>query len=575
MKEDEDIPLVRSNTHVVLGDEESESVSKLTLLGRTAFIMGSEFCERLAYYSIDANLLLLLTSIGLSNANANITALVWKGTLYVAPLFGAWLADSYLGRFRSIILFLVIYVIGMTVLAVGVLDIVIHSYSWVIFIGLFVVAIAGGGIKSNVVTFGADQFKDYTKPDSANLKQTFFNWFYFSINCGSIISFTAIAYVQQEISFSIGLGIPAGVMLLSGLLFIFGSRFYLKIDPSGSVISKNVSIFYYCLTANQTIKDRVAMDQNRRSSSHIPPFFCRALYVEDAIGNSRFTETEVRDFYSYARLIPIYLTYILFWCCYAQMSSVFYTQGTVLNLKVGDFVLPVTSLHVFNSLGILILVPLFERGLYPLLRRQGINFSMLRRIGTGFLFSTLGILYAGVLEIIRLQYFREGKIITQQVGEEQVTAVELSILWQAPGFLLIGIGEILASITGLEFSDHHSPATMRSLVVATYSLTTALGSYFGSALVAIVNIASDSRWISNDLNHSRMDLYFLTLVVLSFVNLFVYMFISNGFNESSHNHHNDQPEDVPQTPSRTSSLLSSSSPALSSSQKKLLTIKDL
>ena len=35
----------------------------------------------------------------------------WSGTCYIFPLLGAFIADSYLGRYRTIIIFSIIYII--------------------------------------------------------------------------------------------------------------------------------------------------------------------------------------------------------------------------------------------------------------------------------------------------------------------------------------------------------------------------------------------------------------------------------------------------------------------------------
>jgi len=235
-----------------------------------------------------------------------------------------------------------------------------------------------------------------------------------------------------------------------------------------------------------------------------------------------FTSEQVDNLKKFFRVIPIMVFFIVFWCLYAQMGSVFFTQGTVMDLTLGTLVLPVTSLHVFNTAGVLLLVPVFERGIYPLCRKYGYNFGMLRRIGVGMLIATLGLLYAGCLEVVRLDKFRHGDTIVQQVGTTEVVAVNMSVMWQAPGFLLIGAGEVLAVVTGLEFAYDQSPANMKSMVVAVFYLTSAFGNYMGSALIATTNAIARPSWIIDDLNRSRMDLYFFLLTIIGLINFFVY-----------------------------------------------------
>ena len=52
-----------------------------------------------------------------------------------------------------------------------------------------------GGIKPNVVTFGADQF-DEGSPAEVALKESFFRWFYFAANVGTLLASTVVVYIQ-------------------------------------------------------------------------------------------------------------------------------------------------------------------------------------------------------------------------------------------------------------------------------------------------------------------------------------------------------------------------------------------
>ena len=69
-----------------------------------------------------------------------------------------------------------------------------------------------------------------------------------------------------------------------------------------------------------------------------------------------------------------------------QMGSFFVEQGAVMDRIVvwrghRELDIPAASLSVFNTLSIIVLIPIYDRGLVPLLRRLGCRISHLQRIG--------------------------------------------------------------------------------------------------------------------------------------------------------------------------------------------------
>ena len=73
--------------------------------------IGNEFCERLAYYGMSSNLVLYFKHhLNQDSATASKNVNNWSGTCYITPLIGAFLADAYLGRYRTIAAFSIVYV---------------------------------------------------------------------------------------------------------------------------------------------------------------------------------------------------------------------------------------------------------------------------------------------------------------------------------------------------------------------------------------------------------------------------------------------------------------------------------
>lgn len=201
---------------------------------RSPFILGQEFCERLAYYGIATNIITYMTSeLAYTNAQAASYQNIWSGMCYLTPLIGAFLADSYMGRFLVILVFSLIYVVGLALLTVsaGVPALTPATgeslstvQAFAFWMAMSLIALGTGGIKPNVSTFGADQFD----PDDIRHRRQvprFFNLFYAMINGGAILAALVVVNVQTGVSWWVGFLIPCISFVLASMLFVAGSGF--------------------------------------------------------------------------------------------------------------------------------------------------------------------------------------------------------------------------------------------------------------------------------------------------------------------------------------------------------------
>jgi hypothetical protein len=105
----------------------------------------------------------------------------------------------------------------------------------------------------------------------------------------------------------------------------------------------------------------------------------------------------------------------------------------------------------------------------------------------------------------------------------------LSVFWQIPQFMLIGVSEILASITSLEFFYSQAPSSMRSVAQAFNLATSSIGSFVVIPLIYIVNANPKDPWLPRDLNQGHLAWYFLLLAGLMVCNQFYFWYICRDY----------------------------------------------
>lgn len=93
------------------------------------------------------------------------------------------------------------------------------------FFSLYLVAFAEGGLRPSIEAFGADQFDEEDKNES-RAKSSFFNWWYFIMHGSCFIALLVLNYIQENLSWELGFGIPCIMMCFTLILFLFGSTTY-------------------------------------------------------------------------------------------------------------------------------------------------------------------------------------------------------------------------------------------------------------------------------------------------------------------------------------------------------------
>ncbi len=114
------------------------------------------------------------------------------------------------------------------------------------------------------------------------------------------------------------------------------------------------------------------------------------------------------------------------------------------NLKTISFTLPIAWLSIFDQLTVLIMIPIMDYFVYPYMRKR-FTFCESTRLILGMAFSALSVILAGLLETYRVQFVLndpDSHTIVQIISNTTYIAADLSIAWQIPQYIIIGLGKV-------------------------------------------------------------------------------------------------------------------------------------
>ncbi|KAL8092971.1 protein NRT1/ PTR FAMILY 5.2-like [Apium graveolens] len=547
----------------------------------TSFIVGYEIFERMAYYGIATNLVLYLTRElheGTVASSNNVTN--WVGTVWMTPLIGAYIADAHLGRYWTFIISSAIYLLGMCLLTLVVslpslrpptcgngvkqVDCLKRASPFqvgIFYCALYIIAIGTGGTKPNISTMGAEQFDEF-EPKERKHKLSFFNWWMFSIFFGTLFSNTFLVYIQDEVGWALGYGLPTIGLLLSVVMFIVGTRYYRHRTPTGSPFTKMAKVLVASARKWNVIVPNDPKELHELSLDlYSKPGKCRidhttSLRVLDkaAVVTGQSTPwmlcpvTHVEETKQMIKMVPILLATIIPSTMLAQAGTFFIKQGATLVRSMGPhFSIPPACLTAFITIFMLISIVVYDRVFVPVVRRYTKNprgITMLQRMGIGLVLHIIVMIIAAICERKRLQVVKENGIT------EKNQIVPLSIFILLPQFALMGVADNFLEVAKLELFYDQAPESMKSLGTAYFSTSIGVGFFLSSGILSTVASVTKRNgregWILNNLNKSRLDNYYIFFAVLSFINFLFFLVVAKYFvyNKETNEYSKKELEDV-------------------------------
>jgi len=531
-------------------------------------ILLTECAERFSYFGFRAILVLYLHMVLGFDETTSVALFAYVScAAYLTPIIGAIVADAYLGRYTTILVFGLSYFVGLCIMTFGAYlpgkvdnndsnldesdaDAGLFLKKLCTLIGLSLACIGTGGIKPCVSAFGADQVgvsandeahggstkpqcddrgemvhleavgkggQDYGKKDNQQDDvRAFFSYFYSCINVGAVLSIAIVPIIRGQYGFGAAFLAPTIFLCFAITVFVSKRKTYKMHKPGSgsdegghdSSLYTTFVVYFLLLRENVRTIDIFACCSGRQGKDHqklknIPANGDQPVYIDQAgslregnvsgptesdataiswddsdaplngsIHNTlrqRFSAQQIEDAETVLHITPVLSLLPVFWMLYDQQGSVWTLQATRMELHG----LQPEQLNVVNPIEIILLIPLFERIIYPGLEARRWKVTHLRRMAAGMVLTAISFSISGALE-------------SEMQRREATSGEKISVFWQLPQITILACGEILVSVTGLEFSYACSPGRMKAFLMSLYLLTTAAGDFLGGLLYSSV-----------------------------------------------------------------------------------------
>ncbi|PPD94126.1 hypothetical protein GOBAR_DD08831 [Gossypium barbadense] len=530
------------------------------------FILGNETFERFATIGLLSNFMVyLMKKFNMDQVSASNVLNIWSGVSNFAPLIGAFISDAYVGRFATIAVASVASFLGMLTITLTAwipqlqppqcpAEQQLHGHCispskaqlGVLLTGLGLLSIGTGGIRPCSIPFGIDQF-DPTTEEGAKGINSFFNWYYTTFTLVILLTLTLVVYIQDSVSWVLGLGIPTLLMAASIVLFLIGTRIYVHVKPQGSIFSSIAQVFVAAYNKRHL---RLPAEGQEFGVFYDPPlkeyvlsklpltyqfrFLNKAAITtkndleDDSSPKKRWlcSIQDVEEVKCLVRIIPIWASGIISFTAMAQQGTFTLSQALKMNRHLGPkFQIPAGSMGVISMLTIGIFLPVYDRIMVPSLRKitkhEG-GITLLQRIGIGNFFSILAMVAAGVFEQKRRNS------ATLHPG-----AAPISVFWLSPQLILMGFCEAFNILGQIEFFNKQFPEHMRSIANSLIFCSLAGSSYLSSIVVNVVHHVTGGHghpdWLTNDINAGRLDYFYYILAVMSAFNFLYFLYVAHRY----------------------------------------------
>ncbi|EAT78599.1 hypothetical protein HBH56_221220 [Parastagonospora nodorum] len=411
---------------------------------------------------------------------------------YIMPMIGGWLADEYWGKFKTIYVAIVVATFGHILILIAAIPQVIASPKGALasfILGLILFGTGVGFFKACISPLIAEQYeashpRAYIRTEANGERvivdpgitySRIYMRYYLLINVGALVGQISMVYAEKYVGFWLSYLLPTILFIFCPILMMAFSRHYVKKPPQGDVAIKSLRLYGLAL------KGQFSLNPIRTWKNLSSPDLWENVKPSRVSNKPKwmtFDDAWVDEVRRGFKACYVFLWLPIFWLPYGQMTSNLVSQASTMELNG----VPNDIIHNLNPITLLIMIPIFDKFIYPAIAHAGLNFTPLKKISAGFVFAMFSMIAAAVIQHSIYQ--------KSPCGKYPGTCDEppnLSVWVQTPAYVMIAFSEIFASITGLEYAYTKAPKNMRSLVTGVFWFTHAFSSAIAQAFVPLAD----------------------------------------------------------------------------------------
>ncbi|XAR59285.1 hypothetical protein NMG60_11015058 [Bertholletia excelsa] len=497
----------------------------------------------------------------------------FMGTSYLLCILMATLADTWIGRVKTVMISVALELVGLALLGIqshssklkpppcNAYDPRVHcskvsgGKAALLFMALYMVAVGSGGIKAALPAHGADQF-DVKDPEEAKQQSSFFNWLLLSGCIGGSASLTLIVWVQDNKGWDWGFLISFLSMLFGGAIFIgLLPRFRIQAIQGSNAIIEILQVYVAAfrnrkLTLPENPQELYEIRRDEEAAEDIEFLPHRDVFrfldkaaIQTSSSEGKQTSpwkrcrvTQVENAKIILGMVPIFGCTIFMTLGLAQLQTFSIQQAMTMDTKLNNsFHIPPASLPIIPFLFLMVLTPLYDYIFVPFARKiTGLptGITHLQRVGMGLILASISMAVAAVVEVKRKNVARSHNMID---AIPVLQPLPLSVFWLSFQYFIYGIADLFTFIGLLEFFYSQAPRGLKSISTCFLWSSMSLGYFLSTIIVNIVNSATKNitrsrGWLAgNNINRNHLNLFYWLLSLLTLINFFVYLFVSKRY----------------------------------------------